>query len=295
VPTSDLLTPLLMAWSVSALVMAGLWVLQRRHGDAGIVDVGWAACLGGMAVGYGIAGSGALAPRVLVAVLGGAWGLRLAWHLLTDRVLGKQEDGRYAHLRAHWGERADLQFIWFFQLQAVLATLLSVVFLLAASSPAPQLSGWHLAGVVLFVLAKSGESLADRQLARWRADPTHHGRTCRQGLWRYSRHPNYFCEWLIWCAFALLAAPAPGGWLGVTAPLLMLLLVTRVSGIPYTEAQALRSRGDDYRAYQRTTSAFVPWFPRDEAAATQTVSSPPSSTSLCSSPPTSSRRPSEIP
>ena len=87
------------------------------------------------------------------------------------------------------------------------------------------------------------------------------GRACRRGLWRVSRHPNYFFEWLTWCGIALLAAPAAGWWAALQ-PVAMFVLVRFVSGVPYTEMQALKSRGDDYRRYQQETNAFVPWFPR---------------------------------
>ena len=87
----------------------------------------------------------------------------------------------------------------------------------------------------------------------------------RQGLWRYSRHPNYFFQWLTWVAYALMALAAPWGWIGLLAPLLILYLIVFVTGIPPSEEQALKSRGDDYRRYQRETSAFVPWFPRRAA------------------------------
>lgn len=266
-PPVESLAPLLPAWFAAAAFMGVLWFVQRGLGDAGIVDVGWAAALGALAVAFALLGDGAPVQRLLVGTLGGLWGLRLALHLLLDRVIGKPEDGRYRALREHWGTRADAHFIWFFQLQALVAAALSLPFLLAADNPRPELASVQWAALALFVLAKAGESLADRQLARWRADPAHRGRTCRHGLWRLSRHPNYFCEWLVWCAFALLAWPAPGGALALLAPLLMLLLVTRVSGIPHTEAQALRSRGADYEAYQRTTSAFFPWFPRPDVGA----------------------------
>ena len=139
-------------------------------------------------------------------------------------------------------------------------------FLLMAANPSPTLHPVQWFGVALFVVAKFGETTADRQLARFRADPANKGTTCRQGLWRYSRHPNYFFEWLVWCAFAALAWPAPHGAWALVMPALMYVLVTRVSGIPYTEAQALRSRGEDYRRYQRTTSALIPWFPKEEPA-----------------------------
>jgi steroid 5-alpha reductase family enzyme len=107
--------------------------------------------------------------------------------------------------------------------------------------------------------------LADRQLTRFRADPANKRKTCRRGLWRYSRHPNYFFEWLLWTSYVPLSWGSPIFALSLLGPGLLFLFLTRVSGIPPTEAQALASRGDDYRAYQRTTSAFFPWFPRGDA------------------------------
>ena len=101
-------------------------------------------------------------------------------------------------------------------------------------------------------------ALADRQLARWRSDPANRGRTCRGGLWRYSRHPNYFFEWLHWFAYVALAWGGPHGPWTLAVPALLLVLLLFVTGIPYTEARALKTRGDDYRAYQRETSVFIP-------------------------------------
>lgn len=256
---------LLLGWLVSALFLATLWLWQRRHEDAGISDVGWALSLGGLAVAAAVTGGGAPTPRVLIGVVGGVWGLRLGLHLLFDRVIGKSEDGRYAYLRRHWGERADAKFFGFFQLQAFVAAVLSLPFFVAVRATEDALHGWHVAGLVLFAAAKTGEIVADRQLAAFRADPSTSGKTCRRGLWRFSRHPNYFFEWLIWWSFAFLALPAPGGAWALVAPAVMYVMVTRVSGIPYTEAQSLRSRGDDYRRYQRTTSAFFPLPPRPES------------------------------
>jgi steroid 5-alpha reductase family enzyme len=115
-------------------------------------------------------------------------------------------------------------------------------------------------------VAFAGESLADRQLSRFRQDPRNRGRVCRDGLWRYSRHPNYFFEWLHWWAYVALAAGSPLWWIAVAGVAMMLLFLTRVTGIPPTEAQALRSRGEAYREYQRTTSAFFPWPPRTAGA-----------------------------
>jgi len=121
--------------------------------------------------------------------------------------------------------------------------------------------GWcDLLGFLLWVIAICGESLADRQLDAFKANPANRGKVCESGLWYYSRHPNYFFEWLIWVAFFLFALPAPWGWATIVAPALMLFFLLRVTGIPYTEQQSLRSRGAAYRQYQRSTSAFVPWF-----------------------------------
>ncbi|MGA1526034.1 MAG: DUF1295 domain-containing protein [Planctomycetota bacterium] len=257
---------LLWGWAGSAVLMAVLHLVAVRVRNANWVDVGWAASLLGLILGFAVTGPGALEQRLLLGAVGGAWALRLTLHLLLDRTFGEPEDGRYAHLRAHFGPRANLHFVWFFQAQAVLAVGLSVPFLLWAHSSVAGITSWQWAGVFLFVAAKTGETVADRQLAAWRHDPANRGRTCRSGMWRYSRHPNYFCEWLIWCAFAWIATPAPYGSWAWIAPAVMLVLITRVTGIPYTEMQALRSRGDDYRAYQRTTSAFFPWPPRADAA-----------------------------
>jgi len=103
--------------------------------------------------------------------------------------------------------------------------------------------------------------IADAQLVRFKRDPKNKGRVCNAGLWRYSRHPNYFFEFLIWVSFAIVALPAQHGYLGLISPLLILFFLVRVSGIPATEQQAIRSKGEAYRNYQQSTSPFIPWFP----------------------------------
>lgn len=252
--------PLLAVFAVSVIAMAATWELQRRTGNAGYVDVVWAALMGGAAIYYSAFGAGATWPRLLVAMLGGIWGFRLSLHLLA-RVLHEAEDGRYRHLREHWnGDQR--KFFGFFMLQALMTAVFSLPFLVAASNPSPSLGPWALAGVALWVVSLGGESLADAQLARFRACAAHRGRTCREGMWRYSRHPNYFFEWLHWFSYVLLSIGSPWWWLSLAGPLVMGASLVWISGIPFTEAQALRSRGDDYRRYQQETSVFFPWFPR---------------------------------
>lgn len=239
--------------------MTALWARQLRTRDATSVDVAWALCLGGLVVAYALLSDGNAARRVLVAALAAGWALRLAAHLLVHRIgRGSGEDGRYRAMREHWGPRSPLRFLAVYHVQAFAAALMSLP-PLGALGGGP-LDGWAAAGVAVWILAIAGEGLADRQLARFRADPANRGRTCRAGLWRYSRHPNYFFEWLHWWAYVLVGRGAPLTWLG---PALMLLFLYRLTGIPWTERQALKSRGEDYRSYQRTTSAFFPWFPRE--------------------------------
>ena len=246
----------------AAALMLCLWLLQARIRDASHVDVGWTYGLGLLAVLYAALGEGDASHRVLVACLGGIWSLRLGTYLLVDRVLGRPEDGRYAALRSKWGTRANRRFLVFFQAQAALDVVFSLPFLFVVFNGHDGLEPLEWAGAALWAVGLAGESAADLRLARWRANPANRGRTCRAGLWRYSRHPNYFFEWTVWIAFALISTAAPWGWIGWVAPALLLYFLFRVSGVPATEEQALRSRGEDYRRYRRETSAFVPWFPR---------------------------------
>jgi len=252
----------LEAWGIAAALMAVLWGIQQRTRDAGVVDVGWAAGLGILAAFHSVLSEANAGRRLLVGGLAGVWALRLALHLLFDRVLGKPEDGRYQTIRANRGANPWLFFLVFFQAQALLDAVLAVPFQVALESARPFPSLLDGLGVSVWLVAVLGESLADRQLARFRARPESRGKTCREGLWRYSRHPNYFFEWLHWLTYPILAWGAPWWALTLISPALMLFFLLRVTGIPATEAQALKSRGDDYREYQRTTSAFVPWLPR---------------------------------
>ncbi len=257
-----LLAPLLWGWLLAGSVMLLVWIQQALRKDATLVDVAWAANLGLLAGLYAFLGDGLRERRVLIAVLAGAWALRLAGYLLFDRALGKPEDGRYRSLRESWGPHANRNFFWFFQAQALLDVVLSVPFLLVCANRASTIAPVECASVALWLLAIGGESLADLQLAQFKRDPASKGKTCRRGLWRLSRHPNYFFEWLHWVAYALFALLAPFGWLAISAPAIMLYLLWKVTGIPATEAHAVKSRGQDYIDYQRTTSAFVPWFPK---------------------------------
>jgi steroid 5-alpha reductase family enzyme len=253
---------LITGWPAVALVMFILWGIQRAQNDASALDAGWAAGLGILAVYYSVVAPGDPSRRIWMGFLAGFWAFRLSAYLLMHRVVGRSEDNRYRTLRERWGDRAQRNFFFLYQAEALLCVVLSIPFLLVSFNPSPSLHVLEILGVVVWFLAIVGETAADRQLTAFRADDRNRGKTCRLGLWRYSRHPNYFFEWLNWCAYALMSLPAPYGWAGIVSPAIMLLLILKVTGIPPTEEQAVASRGEDYRDYQRTTSSFVPWFPK---------------------------------
>ena len=241
--------------------MAALWVVQVRIRDASHVDVAWAALIACGAILYALLADGDVLHRVLAATLASVWGFRLSGYLFWNRVLGKSEDGRYRALRAKWANHMNRNFFWFFQLQALAVVFFSLPFAFIAQNGASGLDALEWIGIAVWAIGNVGTIVADRQLARWRANPANAGKTACAGLWGWSRHPNYFFESTTWCGNALVASAAPWGWLAWVVPIGLLYLLFKVTGIPATEAQALRSR-PDYAEYQRTTSIFVPLPPR---------------------------------
>ncbi|MDX1625202.1 MAG: DUF1295 domain-containing protein [Wenzhouxiangellaceae bacterium] len=258
------MTMLWISLAACVLVMTALWIWQRGSGRADWVDVAWAALIGLQAVAYALLADGTVEKRVLVVLVTGTWSFRLTWHL-ARRVGGHdEEDGRYKAMREHWGDKQQAGMFAFFMAQALVAWLFSLPAWVVASDPTSALDAWVLVGVTIWLVSIAGESIADRQLARFKADPSNSGEVCDEGLWRYSRHPNYFFEWLHWFAYPLIAMGAPHLWLAWLGPLVMLVFLLFLSGIPYAEKQSLKSRGEAYREYQRRTSPFIPWSPKDD-------------------------------
>ena len=250
-----------------ALIMAGAWLVQQRTGNSGWVDTIWTFGLGGT----GLAGAlfplegGALSTRQAVtAAFILCWSLRLGLHI-ARRSKGITDDPRYAEMARDWGAEAPRRMFWLLQKQAWVTIPLALAIFLAAHDPAPRLRWQDLAAVVVLIIALGGEALADRQLRRFATDPANRGKVCDAGLWSWSRHPNYFFEWLGWLGYPLLAIDVAGGYgwgyLALFAPVCMYWLLVYVSGIPPLEQHMLRSRGEAFRAYQRRTSAFFPFPP----------------------------------
>ena len=254
---------ILIALGALLLLFAGAYLLARKIDNYSIVDIAWSYALGGVALFYALAGPGEPIRRALVAALALVWSLRLGTHLLVRIARHHpEEDGRYRQMRRDWSRSFAARMAAFFAVQAVSVAVLSAPFLAACLNPDPRLHPLEGAGAALWLLALSGEALADAQLAAFRRPPANRGRVCDAGLWRYSRHPNYFCEWLIWVAYFLIACASPWGWVAIICPAGILYLLLRVTGIPMTEEQSLRSKGEAYRRYQQATPAFFPWFPR---------------------------------
>ncbi len=252
-------------WAGLAVAMAILFVVQIKIRDAGWVDVMWTAGLGVSAVVMYFFAEGNSDRRLLTAILAAAWSLRLTTHLFI-RVWRGPEDGRYQAMRESMGDKKFRPFLFFFnQGQALLVVILVVPFWIAMSNQAAFPAWFDFAAGALWLISVTGEGIADYQLSRFKSKPDSKGKTCREGLWRYSRHPNYFFQSLFWWTFVLLSIGTEYWYLSLVSPALILLFILKFTGIPYTEAQAIKSRGDDYRAYQRETSAFVPWFPKKAA------------------------------
>lgn len=249
---------IVIAFSILAMMLAWCW--QQKRENAGIVDVVWA--FGMMLAGswYALSGSGAVYLRLCLGLLVFCWFLRLGVYL-AKRVFNEQEDGRYRAMRLAMKQHASMGFLVFFLLQAGFIWLLSLPFWAVAQNAQPQL----LAGIIAAIIALFalwGETTSDKQLAAFRQNPANKGLACRVGWWRYSRHPNYFFEWLHWFAYAVMAIGASHAWIALIGPVVMWISLMWLTGIPYTEAQSLRSRGDDYRRYQNETSVLIPWPPK---------------------------------
>ena len=246
-----------------SLLFVAVYLFARKLDNYGIVDIFWAYAVAAVAAFYAIAGPGWPVRRALLGAMVVVWGLRLGTHVWV-RVTAHhpREDMRYQQLRKEWAAHLPQRMAWFFQMQAASIVILGLTFLPSTFNPMSALHPLEVAGTLLWLVAVSGEALADVQLAAFKRGPQTQGSVCEAGLWHYSRHPNYFFEWLTWVAYFVFALASPWGWIAFIGPASILYLLLRVTGTPMTEEQSLRSRGDAYRRYQRTTRAFVPWFPR---------------------------------
>ncbi len=245
-----------------SLILAMAWLIQQMSKSSGLVDTLWTAAvgLGGIAAAL-LPGTGDMARRVAVGLLVAVWAVRLGTHI-ARRNAGVDDDPRYAKLTRDWGRAAPAFMFIFLQVQAFAAFVLVLAVRLAATRSTPFPGVQDVAGIAVLVAAIAGETLADAQLRRFGRE--HKGAVCDVGLWAWSRHPNYFFEWLGWVGWAVIAVDPdrPRTWLAVGAPAFMYYLLVHASGIPPLEQHMLATRGDRFRAYQARTSAFFPLPPK---------------------------------
>lgn len=241
-------------------LMTALWVVSVRLRDVSIVDPWWSMAFFWVTV-LTVLRTGLTPAKVLLLIVVGTWALRLWLHLLL-RSRGKPEDPRYAAFRQRFGP-ARYWWVSFFQvflLQGALVLAISAPLQLAASAPASPLAATDLVGLFVFSVGFLFEAVADRQLESFRRDPSKKGKVLDTGLWRYSRHPNYFGEAVLWWGFWLFALGQPWGWATVLGPALMTFLLLKVSGVTLLD-EHLKNSKPGYQDYVRRTSAFVPRSP----------------------------------
>jgi steroid 5-alpha reductase family enzyme len=257
-----------IALSLSVL-MAGAWLVQQRTGNSGWVDTIWTFSLGLVGAAsalWPVSGATPNTRQWVVATLVAIWSVRLGLHIAV-RTAAITDDPRYANFAREWGADAPRKMFVFLQNQALGSLPLAFAIFVAARFPAETLRLQDYLGALILFAGIAGEALADAQLKRFRDRPANKGRVCDLGLWRWSRHPNYFFEWFGWLAYPVIAISAayPFGWATLLAPLFMYWILVHVTGIPPLEQQMLRSRGERYRDYQSRTSMFFPLPPQKGA------------------------------
>ena len=249
--------------------MAFAWIVQRVTRRSGWVDTIWSLAVGagGILAAVWPDDGAVTGRRIAVGVLIALWSLRLAGHIAA-RTRDGEDDPRYADLAGQWGNLFPVYLFVFLQIQASAALILVLAVRLAAIRPGLFPAAGDVLGLALLIIAVLGEAAADAQLARFARANKGKKAVCDVGLWGWSRHPNYFFEWLGWCAWAVMAIdPAwPWGWMTLAAPLLMYVLLVHVSGIPPLEAHMLRSRGAAFEAYRSRVNAFFPFPPHKETS-----------------------------
>jgi steroid 5-alpha reductase family enzyme len=251
-----------------SLLMLVVWRVQQASGNSTWVDVAWTFGTGIAGIGLvlcPLAGHGPVSSRqAIVSLIAALWALRLGTHLVARAMKGR-DDPRYAALKDSWGASYVWKMPAFLQIQAISIFILAIFIMLAGRNPAPGVGVLDIVAIIIAAASIIGEAVADAQVARFAANPANKGKICEVGLWAWSRHPNYFCEWLIWVAYALFAVSGfAWGW-GVLAwagPVVMYLVLVHASGIPPTEAHMLQSRGEAFQDYQRRVSKFLPLPPR---------------------------------
>jgi len=244
-----------------AVLMIGTWLLSLVLHDVSIVDIVWGAGFVVVAWISFVVGEGVQERRLLLVALTTLWGLRLAAYLLW-RNAGKGEDFRYQSMRRRQGPTFPIHsLLTVFGLQGLIMWVVSLPVQLGSSATSPDLGLLAVAGSLVWAVGFGFESIGDYQLARFKADPDNEGRVMDRGLWRYTRHPNYFGDCCVWWGLFVITLEADGGWRSIVGPLVMTLFLVRISGVAMLERSLIKRR-PGYADYIARTSAFLPWPPK---------------------------------
>ncbi|HME83283.1 MAG TPA: DUF1295 domain-containing protein [Roseiarcus sp.] len=250
-----------LAEGALAAIMTGGWAAQRFSGQSCWIDAIWSFGVGATGVALALApiGSSQVSSwrMAAVAIAAAFWSLRLGLHIVA-RTRKAPDDPRYRKLIDEWGPSAPSRLFLFLQAQALVGAALALSVALAAAAPSTSLRPQDVLGLAIFAIALVGEAAADLELRRFKSNPARRGQICDIGLWGRSRHPNYFFEWLIWFAFAVVACDAGIGLVAWIAPALMYWTLRYASGVPPIEEHMLLTRGEEFRVYRARTPVFFP-------------------------------------
>lgn len=246
----------------ASIIMLFFWLIQIKTKDASLVDLAWSSVIF-FAIIYLLLNSPSLDLRhISISLLGMLWSVRLSIHLFMRIQMSTSEDTRYQVMRVAMGKHIQIGFFIFYQLQALFVTIFTTPIAIALITTSSSLSKTDILGISIFILAIVGETIADKQLMNFKQKNKGRNITCNTGLWYYSRHPNYFFEWLHWFAYPLFSYSSEYFWLACLAPFVMLIFLLRLTGIPHIEREALKNK-PDYKKYIKTTSVFIPWFKKN--------------------------------
>ena len=253
----DCIILILGGWLIAALIMLALWLVYLFTKSPSIVDIGWGGSIGSAAcwMYFYVPEISLRQHTIFFCVI--FWSLRIV-ALLISRISKGQKDQRYVELSERWKTNLSWKYFLFFQAQAISVALLITPIALSYLALESFWTYWDTIGLLLFFIGFFGEVIADYQMAKFRQDLSNQKRVCDIGLWYYSRHPNYFFEWVIWLSYSLVAMNHLYGVVGWISPAILLFSILKVTGIPPTEKRLLKSKGDMYNQYQKTTSAFIP-------------------------------------
>jgi steroid 5-alpha reductase family enzyme len=234
------------------------WLIYLFMKNPAIVDFAWTLCMGALSFFYILNSNKKSLSLTLLLIAMIIWTLRLSF-LISYRLIKYKVDGRYKALDKSFEKFKELKYFFFFLMQGISSVIFTLPILIVSSFANTNLF-WDIFCFTILCIALLGVILSDFQLQAFIRKKENKGRVCQVGLWRYSRHPNYFFEWVFWVGIALFALPLDLGFVGILSPVFLFIAFFYFTGIPPTEKQALLSKGQEYARYQKTTSAFFPWF-----------------------------------